>query len=597
MLTTLDNLRQLLIPEPDANSPRAFFLQRLGGLGDVIMALSAIHGLREHFPSAKIHLLTEERYRPLADRCPHLDGVHTSHAEFQGIMHDHGQKNFRVERLELGGVNFGINHDHEVNAFLTAMKIYAPPEHKGAVVRLKRTEAEAAGRKVEGLLKGFSGKRVLLHPSRGDRNRTWSLDSWNALVDLILAAGQTPVLIGDDSTVPYKGILKPEVKPGVADLTNRLTLLELVELCGRSDVSVSPDSGPIQVAGLTDIGIVGIYSTVLPRCRLPFRHGMLGWRAEGLTSTCPHRGCYNLILKDDRYFRIFQRAVQMDLVKPGCQATNIFMGEFCAYTEAPYSCLEEVTPAMVWAACERLLDPRPYHDLASNLKSARKQMEGGDPRGAQEALERIQVAHPGTEVEEIRALAQAAEGQVERAVRILNEVIKKVPGPEPFNLIAMLMLIQGDVHRAGQTLEAMASWNGAFSPTILNITYHRALQACEARRVEEALFLLDAFIRLRRAISHRLAPYVMPTHHGLLRKAWLVLEYCNPDWARACFEEVLAETPDSPEAALGLAESFFQAGLKAEASELFQAILDLDPSSELARKRLADMKPDSGTAS
>jgi len=76
-----------------------------------------------------------------------------------------------------------------------------------------------------------------------------------------------------------------------------------------------------------------------------------------------------------------------------------------------------------------------------------------------------------------------------------------------------------------------------------------------------------------------------------------VLEYCNPDWARACFEEVLAETPDSPEAALGLAESFFQAGLKAEASELFQAILDLDPSSELARKRLADMKPDSGTAS
>ena len=42
---------------------------------------------------------------------------------------------------------------------------------------------------------------------------------------------------------------------------------------------ISPDSGPIQLAAATDIGIVGIYSVIAGANRLPYRHGAAMWRA------------------------------------------------------------------------------------------------------------------------------------------------------------------------------------------------------------------------------------------------------------------------------------------------------------------------------
>ncbi|MEM5734174.1 hypothetical protein AAEI00_21155, partial [Shewanella algae] len=69
---------------------------------------------------------------------------------------------------------------------------------------------------------------------------------------------------------------------GVLDAVNRLTPLALIALMRQSDLLVSTDGDSIQLAGASDIGIVGLFSVAAGSCRLPFRNGVAGWRAEAV---------------------------------------------------------------------------------------------------------------------------------------------------------------------------------------------------------------------------------------------------------------------------------------------------------------------------
>jgi hypothetical protein len=60
----------------------------------------------------------------------------------------------------------------------------------------------------------------------------------------------------------------------------------------QSDVLVSADSGPVQLAAASDIGIVALFSAVAGSCRLPFRRGEAKWRAEEVKPSCGFYPCY-----------------------------------------------------------------------------------------------------------------------------------------------------------------------------------------------------------------------------------------------------------------------------------------------------------------
>ena len=49
---------------------------KLGALGDLILADGALHDIRAHHPSARIHLLTRRPFLGLMQRCPWVDVVH-----------------------------------------------------------------------------------------------------------------------------------------------------------------------------------------------------------------------------------------------------------------------------------------------------------------------------------------------------------------------------------------------------------------------------------------------------------------------------------------------------------------------------------------
>jgi hypothetical protein len=116
----------------------------------------------------------------------------------------------------------------------------------------------------------------------------------------------------------------------------------------RSDVLVSADSGPVQLAGATDIGIVGLYSVVAGSCRLPFRHGTASWQAEAVKPSCAFHPCYQL-MNDPKVIAPFMQKLQ----EKSLTVQRLF-SHWCPDGES-FACMkQQITVPMVIDAIGRL---------------------------------------------------------------------------------------------------------------------------------------------------------------------------------------------------------------------------------------------------
>ena len=190
---------------------------------------------------------------------------------------------------------------------------------------------------------------MLLHPSNGDPNRTWPLERWQELAARLLAKGHQILAIGQRHRETKAGMFTLDGGGEVISLIDEFDSLETVALMNWSDLLVATDSGPIQLAGLTGIGIVGLYSVVAGRNRLPVRNGQRGWRAIGLSPTCRFHPCYERLLASDEYAAHHQGG-------PKTSEENAkFLGEWCM-NEQRFACLShEITVDKVTEACGSLL--------------------------------------------------------------------------------------------------------------------------------------------------------------------------------------------------------------------------------------------------
>lgn len=134
---------------------------------------------------------------------------------------------------------------------------------------------------------------------RDDALRRWPVESYVALAELLLARGDEVVLCGgpeDVWTSPAFAAL------GVIDLTGKLSLVETLALLDSSAVTVTHDTGPLHLAGMTRTGLVAIFGPTDPHGRLPHRQGCIAlWGGEGFAcrpcydgrdyAPCSHNGC------------------------------------------------------------------------------------------------------------------------------------------------------------------------------------------------------------------------------------------------------------------------------------------------------------------
>ncbi len=139
-----------------------------------------------------------------------------------------------------------------------------------------------------------SGKaRIVLVPGgarnmlRDDALRRWPVESYAAVAATLLDAGHEVVLAGgpDDVWVrpAFSGL-------AVGDLIGTLALADTLALLDSAAVTLTHDTGPLHLAGLTSTAIVAIFGPTDPWGRLPQRANVVGlWGGEGFAC----RPCYD----------------------------------------------------------------------------------------------------------------------------------------------------------------------------------------------------------------------------------------------------------------------------------------------------------------
>lgn len=314
-----------------------YVIKRARGLGDVLMALPLARVLKQSDPGCKVFFASAKQYASLLRASPHVDEV-ISNCPLNG-----------KKVIDLNPAKYGVGDLHQVDAFLKAAGFDVPNALKEIELRISRGE----DRRVKRLLRQYRvteerSKIVLLHAAKGDPNRTWPAEHWERLCEIFLDQGYSVIATGNSTDDPRRGVHRMNVK-GVISLIDLLSPLEFVRLCARAALLVSTDSGPIQLAGASDIAIAGIYTVIPGRCRLPYRRGQAGWKSVAIEPSCEFAGCYRL-LEDEKYFGPAREAMKKGLLSPA----QLF-AEWCP-AQTPYACLQsQITPEMVFHHCQRLL--------------------------------------------------------------------------------------------------------------------------------------------------------------------------------------------------------------------------------------------------
>ena len=139
----------------------------------------------------------------------------------------------------------------------------------------------------------LAAARIVLVPAgaknlvREDSLRRWPVESFVAVARELLAQGADVLLAGGPgdgwASAAFAGL-------PVGDYIGRHTLVETVGLFASSDIVITPDTGPLHLAGITQASIVAIFGPTSPHFFLPQRPGVVAlWGGEGFAC----RPCYD----------------------------------------------------------------------------------------------------------------------------------------------------------------------------------------------------------------------------------------------------------------------------------------------------------------
>ena len=268
-----------------------FVLRRLAGMGDVLMVACAAKALRHIYPDCQVGIETMAQYVPLLELCPWVSWEVAPDA-------------LRVDLIE---AQHGMANCHQIDSYLRYIGVKAPSKYQ--------KEWKTLDLNFERLPKW--PRTICIHPYANDRNRMYP--EWPAVSRLLQDAGFEVVMIG-----PETGYL------------------EAIQIIDRCLVFASTDSGPIQMAGATETPIVGLYSVVEGRHRLPYRNP-----STALQPACPFFPCYREMLQRWNDYGV-------EPIKNGKPVAQV-VGDWCAYPN--YPCMTELPPSAVAAEILKYANP------------------------------------------------------------------------------------------------------------------------------------------------------------------------------------------------------------------------------------------------
>lgn len=252
-----------------------FMLNSLA-MGDVIAALPVIKYMIKNYYTdpGTYKVVAKEMFRPLFSFVPNANFINYENAE-----NDWGiPKNWAVGTLNQKNNGTNIIRNTPKSMHLSQFASFK-------LVDMLLTEEQLHYVKVPEVVISHFGhdfsKSVIFVASYRDVTRMWKASYMLELAAWVKFKGYTPVFVGktdmnlDTHLVP-KTSLPDNIGSLGLDLRNKTSILELATIMSKSKAVVGLDSGPIHLAGCTNVPIVCGYTTVDPCYRIPIR-------AQGIT--------------------------------------------------------------------------------------------------------------------------------------------------------------------------------------------------------------------------------------------------------------------------------------------------------------------------
>jgi len=294
---------------------------KFGAIGDVIMALPAVHALWQG--GAAIDWVCGPAVAPLLACYPWIRTIVTDdRALLKGATLERMQTLVKLWR-DIGGCRYDLCATLYYDARYRLITLPVQAQRKVMLSRADRERKLVAGRNHTDeyarilLGKTDSCQAESLQPLRPERLpraplverqaavrvgivaggasnmmrqqtlRRWPVAGYAAVARGLLERGYEVVLLGG----PDDAWVRPEFEGlAVIDAIGSLTLPEMVAACDTCDVVISHDTGPLHMAGLSSAALVGLFGPTDPGNFLPRREGVRGiWGGEGFAC----RPCYD----------------------------------------------------------------------------------------------------------------------------------------------------------------------------------------------------------------------------------------------------------------------------------------------------------------
>jgi FkbM family methyltransferase len=138
-------------------------------------------------------------------------------------------------------------------------------------------------------------KYVVLHITSNWANRTWSYNNWvnlikwlkdNQIFTVLIGAGYREKLHHSYSDKPLDKECPMFDDYYGLDLTNKGSMSDMWWVIDGSQCLITMDSGPLHLAGTTDVEIIQLGSAINPKFRAPYRNGRQDYKYHYLGGTC-----------------------------------------------------------------------------------------------------------------------------------------------------------------------------------------------------------------------------------------------------------------------------------------------------------------------
>ena len=299
-------------------------LVRLRLIGDVVFTTPAIRAIRRHYPNARITYIVEEEAAAVVRHNPHLDEVIVAKSP-RGAGRLRADialiRRLRREKYDLAidfhggprsslltwlsGARQRIGYDVVGRGWMYTTRVPRPrvlrPRHSvvsqwdvllplGIAPPNPETDApempadaEATSRVARRLAEaaiGVDTPVLVIHVSAGNPFRRWPSSSFVELVcrlastdstrRIILTSGPSDAAAAAAIAKEARARLAPGDRAAVVEC-GEFDLAELRALIARAALYIGGDSGPLHIAGTTDVPVVGLYGPTLPVRSQPFR--------------------------------------------------------------------------------------------------------------------------------------------------------------------------------------------------------------------------------------------------------------------------------------------------------------------------------------